>query len=322
MKATILAGMLMIFVGGKLINGNSLNAADSDPGTPAKRLLSFIENPPVIEELVAMQRARFNNEFRTTYVLIRHQTNAMFYREAFSLEDLYGTNSIPGLRMAGHYDDEIWNFGLDGVTLMDTQDGAQSLKHTIGFIRSHAGRFLTIGFDSAVPGPIEFNDLAVIPYTNSMGVHIEGSLRPDSSGDLLPLGWDIVFRSAEDPKPRIVEFEYFKTGNLPNFIPNKITSWALRENAEKRLLFGVEILNLTTSATALPREMFMPESYMHNVVHTIRSSASGTAMRNSTLNPTFVPVEDEKSRYAWVIVLVIILVSAGVVMVVRLKQKH
>jgi hypothetical protein len=95
-----------------LLSGTSQDMT-MQPGF-SEQLKAFLAAPPPLEMLVEVRES--SPRTNAYYVLLRYQTNALFYREAPTLAALSSPSLSPGFRGAGYYGEEYWSFSYDGGT--------------------------------------------------------------------------------------------------------------------------------------------------------------------------------------------------------------
>lgn len=294
-------------------NGGTSSSEGNIGATVTEQLKAFVEQLPSVAEMVAkICRLEGTNQTKRCYfVLLRRQANAFYYREAPELLDLTTTNLFPCYRLAGRYEQDLWNFSYDGLTLESSSDGEASLVKTLEYIGSRAGPLLNLGFNGALPGTIVWNGDSILPITNYHGVRMEGSLRTSASG--LPQGLSVLTSFEGNAVPWQIDYEFAQNGPLPAYLPNKLTCWA-RSRESGSLLFEAEILSFKEAPQPLPKELFMPTTFALGAVYNVVATQNGKFFKTK-FDTALTPMRPEKARFSLVSIIFIsfVLISAAFV---------
>jgi hypothetical protein len=208
------------------------------------------------------------------YVLVRYQTNAAFCREAPDLAGLYGTNTFRGCWLAGRYGDYYWDLKPDGLTLETTMIAEESMRLTLQNALASASYALELGLFYSTPGRVVWEGDSIRPFTNAYGLQMQGELAGEGGQGLKltvdDAGKRYLFEAA---------YEFANDKSVPEFIPNRITGWAIR-NGERRISFTVRMVSVRILDHLLPEIDFVPDPYTAHVVHLITLGRNGAVGAN------------------------------------------
>jgi hypothetical protein len=249
----------------------------------ARTLKGFLTTPPAFLEMVAEvskppPRLEAEKGTLSSFVLVRRQENAFFYREAPSLLDLLSTNSFPTYRLAGFYDDQYWDFSIDNRTLTMSTNNDPSMRATLDNVLSGASIFLHLGVFDCLPGSLRWTDDRIMPFTNHAGVRVDGTMEVSSEG--IPQGLALSTEYKGHRVPWQITYEYVASGSLPRFLPGRITGWSLLSNGNRRFNFEVRVLTVRIGDQPQPLEYFSPKAFFKPTMGEVISAPGGVYYRD------------------------------------------
>lgn len=141
----------------------------------------------------------------------------------------------------------------------------------VEILTAKASRLLNLGIFDCLPRSIKWNNNR-FSTTNYNNIRMAGTLHP--AGDGRPQLLDLIVSFAGKEVPWQIEFEYSKSGSVPNYIPSKISAFVLREG-QKDWDTDVRIVSIEISEALLPKQAFMPDGYATKTYATVVETRSG-----------------------------------------------
>lgn len=285
--------------------------------TPLEAFKNFTQNPPTIAKMVAKvcDAQGTNHQLVCYYVLLRYQTNGFYCREVPRLEDLASTNVFPGLRFAGWYGDEYWDFGYDGGRLDYSTNRDPSLVASLDNVFARASCVLDLGVYDLLPHSLAWNGTSLVAATSRHGVRFEGNLVV--TGGELPASLALTVKFEGHQVPWEIRYEYGGTKSVPSYLPTTIMAESLLTGSP-RLLRKVELLTVEIAPKPLPQEYFSPGAFAEQVRYQILATKDGRFTRDR-LNPVYRPLgaalPGQRVGKNWIrliLLLAIILPLAGI----------
>lgn len=176
--------------------GSSEPVGDGGGSLRTQRSKQFVTHQPIISEMIAKvcETSSTDESLACHYVLLRYQSNALFYREAQDMGSLSNANVGAGFRVAGYFNDKFWNFSADGKTIETTLIGAPDLRAALEHVLYKASPMLNLGIFGSLPNSISWDGDKIRPFTNLYHVAIRGELTNSAGGAVTGSCWKLRSR--------------------------------------------------------------------------------------------------------------------------------
>ncbi len=243
-------------------------------GAPADLFEAFMENPPVIKEIVFEKywpgdRTNLKNDSipKTTYLLARWQPNAYFINQADSLPEALGQVDIDHPLTYGRYDSNYWHFvgrrHKEQMTWDDAGDLEQQRTNVVFRLNSlefsELQNVLNFGVRWADIGSINWKDDRFDCYSENTRNRNIGTLIRDDEGRAKQLQLHLIYNDPKTPKPREFDWQidyFYETNIFKPFLPNRFVITASAPGLSPRKIDQITILSLVTNRFSLRPEFF------------------------------------------------------------------
>jgi hypothetical protein len=262
------------------------------------------------------------------YVLLRSQTNAFFYREAPTIEDLFSTTIRNDFKLFGHYDSNYFDLQQGRVelasVLTESADASRNVSFQVdSWFTINASFIYNFGFIDCLPGSIRFDGDVLESVTNAFNGTVSGALNRLPTGRVGSINFDVA-RQAHRSR-WLIEYSYESTDKIPEGLPSYLKASVVRESGSQPQ-FTVRYLSLLLSRQQLPPQSFDHQKFFQEGVFEVAYTKNKGSFRDPVTG-TFHPLVATGRRpfYTVLVILIGVFLIPGIfgrVFWLRNQQKH
>jgi len=283
----------------------------------------LLSSPANIGECIAQITSYDEHEepqSNAPFILLRFQTNAVYFRKAPTEKELSGTNVTPGFEAFGRFDDDAWlidpSYGTNIVVLISTSEkGEQVRKSVQRHLYSRASVFFNFGLFDCYPGMVQFDGDRMVEFTNAAGPVMSGRVERNGDGSIHTLDFTVSFGPRAVPWK--IDYTYSHDTTLPDGFPSELDAYTVDDQSHPKRRYHIKYLSAVLRASTLPVQAFNPPTE-NNLYHIVEQNGSGT-LAQTPFGVTPVPVEKRSAFVRPVIWLFFI--SSSVIFAVLLIRR-
>lgn len=253
---------------------NLLLAVPCVAATPFQR---FIENPPVIAELIYSVETVVAGNTNSEHFQIKWQQNAAFLRKLKSVDDARTTAPSPDANFTSYFDQKVWQFDTENGYTVANADDARVLVN-LGAKIDYAGIVMNGGVADVPIGSIRWtnNQFSVLsrrgPNPNGPAVTVTGFLESDDQGR--PQRLTVERRLGQRAARGTINYSaHMRIGKALDW-PREIV-YRVGDDQPPKLLRKIIVHALETSDSELPESYFDPTAFAVANSNTLRVIEGG-----------------------------------------------